>query len=191
MSSTVHCTLSVPRASKTNSPRRTLTKQSPKGTARRLRRVKREDGLVSLVYLVCFVCLIEPDRPDQPSPVSRIPLVTRGYSAACYELVFRAVASLSTLLRSSPSADLSSPAESSPLQSCPLLRYRNSSGIWSGAAGAVHRNKADYLCPAKAPQAPSNGRSSFQPITRLLAFFPIFEASPHTCKTEENPTRSS
>lgn len=36
-----------------------------------------------------------------------------------------------------------------------------------------------------------NGRSLFQPITRPLAFSRIFEASPHTCKTEENPTRSS
>ena len=58
--------------------------------------VTREDGLVSLVYLVYFVCLVEPDRPDrpdepdQPAPVS---LVTRSYSAVCYELLFRAVAS--------------------------------------------------------------------------------------------------
>jgi hypothetical protein len=76
------------------------------------------------------------------------------------------------------------------VQSCLLLIYHISSGFWCGAA-TVYYNKAGFLSPSKTPQAPFNGRSLFQPITRPLAFFPIFEASPHTCKTEENPRRSS
>src|SRR5262245_5449780 len=57
-------------------------------------------------------------------------------------------------------------------------------------ATALHRNKADFLCPDNTPQAPSNGRSSFQPTTRLLESCPIFKTSSHTCKAEDSPTKS-